>query len=275
MTDYHSDTEYLSKTGLTVFIDSPYEYYMQYISCEMPRRKPTAAMVVGSVAHSVLLEQTTLDEIAVAYDESCFNKDGGLNGKRAEAFRDAHSGKHILRPSELDGCRRIIDAVKNSPIVKTIASCEAKEAEYRATIHGVKCKCKVDMLHVGDVVSAYDLKFMDNISPSAFYRSAKAFKYWLQDVHYGAILRAIYRKPVEFQFIAIETKKPYRNQTYMYSPAQLEQAKDFHQLKLGGFAVCQSSGNWSDNWSCQIPLAPWEVGYSGEGELVEYDGDEE
>ncbi|NCX56405.1 MAG: hypothetical protein EBW87_04310, partial [Burkholderiaceae bacterium] len=52
--DYHSDTSAISKSMLSVFMDSPVEYYHQFITGLMPRKAPTKRMKIGTICHAIL-----------------------------------------------------------------------------------------------------------------------------------------------------------------------------------------------------------------------------
>lgn len=273
MSEYHEDTTHLTKTALSVFCDSPQEYYLQFVAKAMPRKQPSKVMLVGTVLHSVLLENIAIEAAIAIYDESCLQSNGSLNWRTAAKFRDANPGKVCMKEADAEAIYDVYKAIQDTLIYEAIAQGQHFEKTFSADVHGMPCKCKPDIAcDMGDYILLYDLKFMEQINPLAFQRSAKNFRYYLQDAHYSGVMRELSGKPVQFRFIAIETKLPYRVQPYWYIGQSREMARDFHKSKLIDLQACQRSGVWSDNWANEIVLHPWEIG--GEvDELVEV-GDE-
>lgn len=273
--EYHEDNSHLTKTALSVFCDSPQEYYLQFIAREMERKQATREMSTGTVLHAMLLENKKLEEVIGIYPESCLKSDGALNWKPAAQYRADNPDKlGFFKAQAAEDIQIVYDAVKDGPIAEAIEESSHLEKEFRAMLYGVRCKCKPDIAgDLGEYWVAYDLKFMDRIYPGMFRRSAKSFRYYLQDAHYSAVLSEISGKPTVFKFIAVETQFPFRKQVYCYDPRSREIARDFHRKKIEQLKECQSTGDWSDRWSGDLIVNPWEVEGCGADELVEV-GDE-
>lgn len=273
MNAYHQDNSHLTKTALTVFCDSVREYYLQFVSMEMDRKQATREMSTGTVLHAMLLESKSLDEVIGIYPDSCLKSDGAINWKPAAQFRADNPDKlGFFKASAAEDIQIVYDAVKDSAIATAIEESSHLEKEFRATVYGCKCKCKPDIAgDLGEYWACYDLKFMDRIYPGMFRRSAKSFRYYLQDAHYSAVLSELSGKPTVFKFIAVETQYPFRVQVYVYDPRSREIARDFHRKKVEQVLECQASGDWSDRWSGDLILNPWEVEGCGSEDSLDWE----
>lgn len=246
---YHDDTSELTKTALNVFVDSPYEYYLQFETRQMKQREQTKPMITGIVQHAMFLEQKKLDDLVAVYTSECFKKDKkSLNPKPAEAFRLANAGKFCMKERERDNIAETYDRLKDSAIAHAIAECSEFEKTKRATVYGVPCKCKPDIAgDIGESWVVYDLKFTDSIA--GFVKTSRSFRYWLQDAHYSAVIQELTGKPVVFKFIAAETVFPYRVRIYEYDGIKREMAARFHKSKVLDFAACRRSKVWPDRFN--------------------------
>ena len=273
MSDYHKDTAALTKTALTVFCDSPREYYLQFVTQDMERKATTAAMSKGTVLHAMLLENKPLNEIVGVYPESCLRSDGGLNWKPAAQYRQDNPDKlGYFKQDAAEDIQIVYDAIKDTCIATAIEESSHLEEVFEATVHGRLCKCKPDIAgDVGEYWCVYDLKFMDRIYPKAFWRSSKNFRYYLQDSHYSGVITTLYQKPVVFRFIACELLYPYRVQMYQYDPRSREIARDYHRKKVNELIECERTGDWSDKWNGDLTLNPWDVEGCGEGDGLEWE----
>lgn len=266
---YHSDFSAVSKTMLNVFCDSPVEYDLTYNQKRMPVFTPTKYMVLGTVAHGVILEGHAFDDVVAIYDELCFKANGHLNATEAAEFRELHANKVCLKPAEAETLASICAAIAESDLAGVVAAASSTEKRHDAELHGVRCRCKTDVVcDLDDRVVAYDLKFCERVDPHSFARQAKRLRYWLQDAHYSAILHQVYGKPVSFRFFAVETKFPYRVQPYWYGVRSREIAADTHKRKLAELLECMETGVWKDRWDSEMLLNPWDV--DEEDQLIEF-----
>lgn len=258
---YHDDYESVAKTMLNLFCDSPLEYYHTYVTRQMPRRAVGKPAIAGQVLHAMCLEDKLLSDLVLPYPSSVLKSNGDLNGKSASALRDDHPGVTFLKQSECDEIRAVVDGVfKHPELGKLLASATDRERRIDATIEGIKCKCKPDILcDLGDRVVIYDLKFSECVDADSWRRACKRFRYWLQDSHYSACVEAAFGKPVLFRFCLIEVKFPFRVQWKYFDPASRETSRDVHRQKLIELGVCHETGDWSDRWESTCVLQPWDL----------------
>lgn len=268
--DYHEDTSHLTKTALTVFVQSRQEYYHQFVAKDMPRRESTQEMIAGTVLHAMFLEGKSLDDLVGVYPESCINKNGGLIGANTKKYREVNPGLFWMKGKDRDRLETTFVRLRETAIGEAIAACSQFEHEWRAKIYGKACKCRTDI--AGDMGThwvVYDLKFTETIG--AFVRSSRTLKYWLQDAHYTPIIAESVRKPVVFKFIAAETVYPFRVRIHSYNEIKREMAAKFHKSQVIDLMNCERTGDWSDLVEEDLPLSEWDV--SGAGEVLFEDVD--
>lgn len=269
--EYHADTETISKTMLNEFCNSPVTFNLTFNTGEMPRKSPTKPMQIGTILHSVLLEKQAIADLTEVYPADCFKTNGHINPKPAAKFIESIGDKIAVKHKELMAIYDCYGAIVESPLYEAIEQAAECEKRHDATVEDVRCRCKPDILcDMGEHILIYDLKFCDP-SPDAFKRSAKRFRYWLQDAHYSAVVAAELDKPVMFRFFAVEPTYPFRIQCYWYEPREREIARDYHGRKLRELRVAIETDTWVDDWPSALPLSPWDIGDTHE-EDVELEG---
>ncbi|GAW36982.1 exodeoxyribonuclease 8 [Roseovarius sp. A-2] len=184
-------------------------------------REETAAMVVGSAEHGVLLEPDQFEkEFALPFDGSQWPdalattddlkarlKEHGLpvSGKKSDLIdrlREADpsvqilddlkamhaeeaAGKTILTPAQWRDVRGMRDAALEHPKMRKLLTDPRGKAElsayWRDEETGLLCRCRPD-LWVGDVV--FDLKTTDDAREHSFERSVEKFRYYVQAPFY-------------------------------------------------------------------------------------------
>jgi len=260
---YHLDYGSISHSMLSVFCRSPFEYWLTFIQKTMPRKVPTKIMEVGSVVHAVLLERAAVDDLVVQYDADCFQKDGKLHGKNAAAFRAANPDKVCMKVADVCRVIQIVDMVREHELGNLIAGATAHEKAIYWTdpLTGMECRAKPDFVcDLGDRVVCYDLKISGTISPGQFQRTAKMFCYWRQATHYSSGLTDNYGKPVTFRFFVCESQFPFRIHPYWYDDRSREIAYGSWTKSMIDLAQCYETGDWSDKWTNELTIGPWDTG---------------
>lgn len=275
--EYHADWSHVSKTMLSLFLESETDYFLTYVTGQKKPKGVGKPAVIGSIGHAVLCEDKKLNQVAVVYPPDCLNVAQGLISKYAKPFEAecAAGGYYCLKPNEYVEVETMLTEVKKNPeLAPLLEQATTKEQAYFTELAGVKIKCKPDLLcDIGNEIYIYDLKLMPDIYPGAFYRSAKRFKYWLQVAHYSAVIRQITGKPVHFRFLVIETKFPYRVKPRRIPQSQCEQLVGDHIDILKRLKNCHDTKNWEDSWSPEVIVNPWDYEQSDDS-LIPFDFDE-
>lgn len=263
--DYHSDTEEITKTMLGIFMDSPIEYYHQFITGLMPRKVPTKRMKIGTICHAILLEHKKLEEACIVYPYSCMGQGGKLISARAKEF-DAKVAMNGLIAVKEESIRVIETTIKNARTSEfgALLDLHSDKAKYETRvaeeIYGLRCKCRPDIhIVLNDQVIVPDLKF-GSYKPEDWKRVSNRFKYWLQQAHYSSVLQQHYGLPVSWSFWAFETEFPYRVGPKTYGIRSIEIAKEEHRNQIRKLKRCYDTNIWQDNFETEMELDPWSIG---------------
>lgn len=263
--DYHSDTSAISKSMLSVFMDSPVEYYHQFITGLMPRKAPTKRMKIGTICHAILLEHKKIEEVCVQYPYSCLGVGDKLISGKAKEFEQRMAKDGLIAVKE-DSIRVIETTIRNARASEfgALLDLHADNAKYEVRIdeeiYGLKAKCRPDIhIVLADQVIVPDLKF-GAFKDEDWKRVSNRFRYWLQTAHYSAILEKRYQRPVSWSFWAFETEFPYRVGPKRYGPRSIEIAANEHKNQMKALKQCYDTGIWKDHFQTEIELDPWSIG---------------
>lgn len=264
--DYHKQYERVSKTMLGHFADSINDYYRYYIAESEEPPKPKRQMVVGSAVHKILLERVAVLDCVVRYTSDCFKSNGALNPKPAADFREANPNKFVVKDSDYFAIVAACDSVRKHELGTLIRHEDAVfEVPQYWTDEATQLDCRLMAdfyLDVGHEILAYDLKTTERVYPGAVKRTARQFKYWLQDAHYSSGLRTIYGKPVKFRFWFVEMAYPYRVAPFEYLETSRDNANDAYRNLMGRLSDCYALDSWDDTFTSQVNylrLDPWDV----------------
>ena len=260
--DYHSDTSRVSKTMLGLYDDSPERYHATYIAKTMPVKEGSEATRLGTICHQILIENRNIGDICVEYPANCFSETGRIRSVAAKAFELECQPKLAVRPDMMEQIRNTVDAFRRSEIGKLLAienSDTHRETQVDADLWGLPCKCRPDIFfNMPDRIVVPDLKF-GAYEPKDFARSAKRYKYYLQQAHYTAILMEVYEKPVQWMFLVGELTEPYRFGQRSYELRSTEIARDYHEALVRRLSKSYEDGSFADNYPEELCLAPWDL----------------
>lgn len=214
--DYHA-YEALSASGAKLLLRSP----AHYVARKLNPKEPTAAMKMGTIVHSLILEpEKVKDEIAVM---PRFDRRTTIGKKAAEEFENDHGHKLIIDESSWQRANNIADAVRANPIVRANLIDGHAEATMIWDQYGVPCKARVDYL-TGSAM--FDIKTCQDASPEGFARQIAAFQYHIQAAHYANGYREIVGWELDrFVFIAVESEAPHATGVYTLDPRSLQSGR--------------------------------------------------
>lgn len=269
---YHSEIDTLSCSQFKIFCDSPMEYYHQFITRKMEKRKANYAMRLGTIEHALLLEKKSIDDICRAYPTTCLNRNGGLIGAKAKAFEAKIYPLIAAKDEQIERALAIYAEVMKSELGPILALDVQFEQRITATIAGVACRCKPDIHGFPEGICVInDLKVTERIHPDDFWRTAGQLGYFIQAAFYSLIAEAKYETPSLFRFWGIENKFPYRVKRFPYDDRSMELSKDYVKNKLEEFRERKAADNWEDNWNTTGVVTPWQLGANDDGEIVEWE----
>lgn len=230
--DYHADPA-VSASHLHAIARSPYHYWSRYLDSNRKPVEPTAAMRLGTLVHTAVLEpDELLQRYGVAPDRR--TKDG-----KAVAERMAAAGIEAVSEADMTLALSMASSVRNHPAAAALLKQGKAEQSFwwddAAT--GLRCKCRPDWYYGTTVV---DLKTTTDASPAGFAKSVATFRYHTQASHYLAGLHGAER----FVFIAVEKTAPYAVAVYELDAAALAAGEQLRQRDMRVIADCHATKEW-------------------------------
>lgn len=252
--EYHADKSAISKGMLSDFLDRRAVYYRRHVVGDAPPFKTTKEIDLGTAWHAALLEPHRLDELVVTIPADVLASNGAESTKAAKEFRATNeaAGKIVLKESQLETVRRMVESVLRSTVGKWLESPAVIETPRYWTdmVSGLRCRALPDWYSPTTGIML-DIKSTGRITPDLFARQANELRYWLQASHYLDSIDGEGR----FLFVAVESEWPYETVVYEYPKSDggdsidLEFADGVRSRALQDIADCHESGNWSDSWS--------------------------
>ncbi len=242
----------IGSTDLKNILKSP----AHYLEAKSKWQEPTAAMFLGTLIHSVVLEPQSVDELYVIAPK--FDK-RTTAGKAAFAeFSDVNQGKILVSQEHMDFALSCREALQKHPAAAFLLDTAEAEAviEWQDEKTGVACKARIDA--IGPLWLA-DLKTTADASFDAFQRSVHKYRMHVQAAHYLAGARALGLKDFTFNIVAVETSPPYAVAVYQLDGATVEKGEELRRIALNKFATAQFTGKWT-GYSEDVQLMnlpPW------------------
>ena len=259
--EYHALTSVVSKSHLDLVARSPLHYWARYVDPKRVEPEPTAAMLLGTAVHTLVLETDQFAERYVAAPEGIDRRYKA--GKELFAEWEAQAaGRTVLTKADADLIQAMGRAVHGHPAAAYLLGLPGKaETTHMWTDEatGLECKCRPDWL-VDDGSMIVDLKTTEDASPAGFAKSIANFRYHVQASWYlDGLERATGRRPEQFIFLVVEKKWPHPVAVYaadaeMVAAGQVTAARDMLLL-----AECRDADYWpaySDQIET-ISLPPW------------------
>lgn len=209
--DYHGLGKYFSSTQLKyLYSKSPFHFKAKYIDKKLERDRPTAAMILGSSVHSLVLTPSIFDTEFFVMPKA----DGRTKeGKELKAKAEIEAASRIVIDEEL---YKEAQDISNQAIYKFHHHLEKSEREvsffWKCSFSGIMFKGRFDAFQDGDLL---ELKTTNDASLKGFARNAYNMNYDLSLSHYSKGMEQLGLKPKRQIFLAVETEKPYAAQAYL------------------------------------------------------------
>lgn len=233
--EYHSDTEYISSSGLKLVLENPKEFYNKYILKQPQEEKNQTAFNFGTVAHLALLEPHLLNTVSVF---------PGLRkaGKAYEQFIAENPGQLILSEAEKMKLDALVVAFHNHEKSNILENCDF-EYTMCTEIYGIKVKARADAINIEDgyIVDVKTTSYDSGID--TFRDTIASFKYDLSAALYCLIAEHIYGKKFDFHFIVL-SKQDMNCGIYKTSSATLSKGVDKVYKALQIYQQCKLTGRW-------------------------------
>lgn len=236
--EYHQDVEYLSRSGLKVFMDRPSRFPV-YQKSQLLNQEEGEDL--GTLFHMKVLEpQRFLDR--------CVHIEGPMNKnpfkKHGEEAREA--GKIPIGHTMWEQIEEMYKKFQAHEQANAIIAAGKSEVSYRwidkAT--GLKLKCRFDSI-ILDKGIACDLKTTQSVSEHMIKRDVMKMKYHHQSAFYLRAMEDYYNSPQrKFIHIFVETQEPYDVVTYALGDAELISADLAINHALAKFKHCFETNTW-------------------------------
>ena len=234
--EYHARPE-ISKSDLDLLAKSPYHYKYK----DEFERKDSAALVLGSAAHKLILEPADFfNEFRVEPDVDKRTKEGKAIYNE---FLANLGDKTAISGETYDVVEQIAKAVNSMRETAVFLRDGLAEQSYFSEIDGVPVRCRPDFYNenLGLVI---DLKTTSDASAAGFAKSVANFNYHVQNAFYTDILRQNGKLVNNFLFIAVETKKPFMVGFYELDGVAIDKGRERYKELLNLYKICLAQDAW-------------------------------
>jgi hypothetical protein len=229
--DYHSKTNYISKSLLDMIHKSP-AHYKAYLEGE--KQEPTAAMILGSLVHGVVFNQNNYAVLPEGLDRR--TKEGKLI---YDMFMLANKGTELIVTHEqYEHALNIKNAVYSHDKAALLLQNGQAETSIFGKIEGLDAKCRVDFLNTKHNVIV-DLKTTNSAAPDEFSKSVWNYRYHVQAAFYMDLTKA-----ERFFFIAVDKEKPFNVELYELDPEAIEKGRIEYKKDIETLKKCLETNNW-------------------------------
>lgn len=257
--EYHSDKNYISKSGLAEIKTSPM-HYKEGIEDETPEDEKKEALIFGSAYHCYILEPKKFEEEYYIFDDSKVYAaliDKGFVSPRStkdykqwvESEMQLIGEKKIIKKAMFDRIKAMKDRLFAHPYAKILLSNGRPEVGYMGTMETeagiINIKFKPDYIkdHKHQVI---DLKTTRNASKKGFPKEAADHDYHIQAALYSDLMSKMEGENRDFTFIFIaqEKKKPYAFNLFEAGPKFIAQGRYEYEMLLQLYKYCVDNDTW-------------------------------
>lgn len=274
--DYH-DIQALNASGINAFYRSPLHYWVQSpFNPARERSEPTPAMVMGSLAHCLVLQPEAFNEeyvilekekyphvLDTVEDLKSFIKEAGgkPKGKKEELIAAAKqldsnvliweefkekmgSKKRIISSQQYDDAVALREAMLANTAVKKLLGngCSEMPVTWQREEGGIPCKAKLDYLRSGLLV---DYKTTEDGSLKGFSRSLANYGYYRQMAWYMEAAEVAYgERPRGAVLIVQEKSLPEAIGIYSLDAESLELGAQECDFAYRAITERLQSGKW-------------------------------
>ena len=234
--EYHTRPE-ISKSDLDLLAKSPYHYKYK----DEFERKDSAALVLGSAAHKLILEpKDFFNEFRIEPDVDKRTKEGKAIYNE---FLANLGDKTAISGETYDIVEQIANAVNSMRETALFLRDGLAEQSYFSELDGVAVKCRPDFFNE-NLGLCIDLKTTSDASAEGFVRSVASFNYHVQAAFYSDILKSLGKTVNNFLFIAVETKKPFMVGFYELDNVAVDRGRERYKELLNLYKTCLAQDVW-------------------------------
>ena len=209
---------------------SPYQLYLYYNG--LLKKKTESYQAFGQCVHSLLLEGKE--------DFHFYSCDRRTRQGKIEyaALRKQHDV--LLSQSDYDAIYRMRDSFNQFVSINNDAQVE-KNLNWIDVDSGVPCVAKLDLVQDDGI---YELKSTLNIE--GFREDIIKYRYFAQAAFYVDAVCALTGRNLEFRWLIIEKKRPYKFLQLKADRKLLGQGRQWYKKMCAIYAYCVQNNVWSD-----------------------------
>lgn len=233
-------TDYLKLPGLSAsalkqLVRSPLNYKW---NLDNPT-EPSAAMALGSAAHTAILEPAKLKTDYILWDG------GTRRGKAWDEFKASNAAKTILTADEFEDIKGMRRSVVNyDPAARYLKAGQA-EMTMQWTDLGRAFRGRVDWItEIDGRAVLVDLKTTQDARPFKFGADAFRLGYHIQFALYCDGYAALTGEMPRFVVIAVESKAPFEPAVFEVPDAVIERGREEYQNLVELLTECEKTNHW-------------------------------
>ena len=212
----------------------PKAYWNSFHNPERPERKPTPAMLLGTLTHACVLEPELFSKQFTVVSSRTTKK-----GKE-EAAEAAKKGITAVTQSDMDLALNMRSAVYEEKEAKELLSTGAAEKSWWSVDESTSLdvKARSDWFTTGNVI--VDLKTSrSGAAPKEFAKAVANFGYHIQAAHYLEVTRA-----KRFIFLVVQSEWPFDVGLYELDKQSIDLGYRERRQALDQISECQISDHW-------------------------------
>lgn len=236
---YHSDKEYISSSGLRMYLKSPlhYKHYVEHGEESNP------AFVMGSLYHTAILEP---EKLKLEYIRTIHRPDQskGMTAKTNKEWRSGLEarGRHVVDEMTWETVQAMKKKLSESDdLVRLIDKGMNEHSYYIDGFEGVKVKTRPDKVTKHAVI---DFKTTDNASVEGFTRTIFKYGYHIQAALYLDVLKQFESQDRQFVFVVQEKKEPYAYQLFRLDEEVIEYGRWKYLDLIEKHKKCLEEDKW-------------------------------
>ena len=212
--------------------------------------KPTPAMQMGTLAHSIILEpDKPLPGIVIQPEEY---EPGKKWTRAAKVCKDWHAeqeraGLLVLKADEYDAAFCMANSIAGHPIASALLAKGRSEVSIIAhdTANKVDVRARMDFLPDG-LPAIVDVKSTLDASERAFARKAYEMGYHIQAAFYLDLWNSqMPTEPrTEFYFVTVENSAPFSVNVFQAAPEFIARGREDYRHALATYARCLAEDHW-------------------------------
>lgn len=253
--DYHGDREYISSSGLKLFLKDPRKFYKVYVENEPIEQEYKSALDFGSYIHARILEPHLLDEEFAVFEGTM------RRGKVWEEFKENAGDKIIITSSQKSLADKMLKTYEETEVVlgkhghstnvpvTSFFSDGVAEESLCGLIDDVKIKVRFDYRReYEDFGEIFDVKTTsDYISSKAqVERICANFGYHISAALYVDLVTQVTGKPHDFYFCFL-SKKDGACRLFKASKQMLEKGREEYKKAIAGLKEARKTEIYFEN----------------------------